>query len=83
MFLFQIKNKTQIYLRIEIITKITGILILFATLQYGIIIMSLGLVAQQFLQLVITSMYCNRLLEQQLFSQLKMVGPHLLVSFFL
>jgi O-antigen/teichoic acid export membrane protein len=81
MFLFQIKNKTQIYLRIEIITKITGILILFATLQYGIIIMSLGLVAQQFLQLVITSMYCNRLLEQQLFSQLKMVGPHLLVSF--
>jgi O-antigen/teichoic acid export membrane protein len=81
MFLFQIKNKTQIYLRIEIITKITGILILFATLQYGIIIMSLGLVAQQFLQLVITSMYCNRLLEQQLFSQLKMVGPQLLVSF--
>lgn len=81
MFLFQIKNKTQIYLRIEIITKITGILILFATLQYGIIIMSLGLVVQQFLQLVITSMYCNRLLEQQLFSQLKMVGPHLLVSF--
>jgi O-antigen/teichoic acid export membrane protein len=81
MFLFQIKNKTQIYLRIEIITKITGILILFGTLQYGIIIMSLGLVVQQFLQLVITSMYCNRLLEKQLFSQLKMVGPHLLVSF--
>jgi O-antigen/teichoic acid export membrane protein len=81
MFLFQIKNKTQIYLRIEIITKITGILILFGTLQYGIVIMSLGLVAQQFMQLVITSMYCNRLLEQQLFSQLKMVGPQLLVSF--
>jgi O-antigen/teichoic acid export membrane protein len=81
MFLFQIKNKTQIYLRIEIITKITGILILFGTLQHGIIIMSLGLLVQQFLQLVITSMYCNRLLEQQLFSQLKMVGPQLLVSF--
>jgi len=81
MFLFQIKNKTQIYLKIEIITKITGILILFGTLQYGIVIMSLGLVVQQFLQLVITSMYCNRLLEKQLFAQLKMVGPHLLVSF--
>lgn len=81
MFLFQIKNKTQIYLKIEIITKITGILILFGTLQYGILIMSLGLVVQQFLQLVITSMYCNKLLEKQLFSQLKMVGPHLLVSF--
>ena len=81
MFLFQIKNKTQIYLKIEIITKVTGILILFGTLQYGIVIMSFGLVFQQFLQLVITSLYCNRLLEQQLFSQLKMVGPHLLVSF--
>ena len=81
MFLFQIKNQTKIFLKVEIITKITGILILFVTLKYGIIIMSFGIVAQQFLQLVITSMYCNRLLEQQLFSQLKMIGPHLLVSF--
>ena len=81
MFLFQIKNQTKIYLRIEIITKISGILILLGTLKYGIIIMSLGLVVQQFLQLIITSMYSNRLLEQKILSQLKMIVPYVAVSF--
>lgn len=80
MFLFQIKNQTKIYLRIEVVTKITGILILLGTIKYGIIIMSFGLLIQQFLQLIITSMYSNRLLEKQLFSQLKMIAPHILVS---
>jgi O-antigen/teichoic acid export membrane protein len=80
MFLFQIKNKTKIYLRIEVVTKITGILILLGTIKYGIIIMSFGLLIQQFLQLIITSLYSNRLLEKQLFSQLKMIGPHIIVS---
>jgi teichuronic acid exporter len=83
MFLFQIKNQTKIYLRIEIITKITGILILLGTIKYGIIIMCFGLLIQQFLQLVITSLYSNRLLEKQLFSQLKMIAPHILVSLFI
>jgi len=81
MFLFQIKNQTKIYLRIEIITKISGILILLGTLKYGIIIMSYGLLMQQFLQLIITSIYSNKLLEKQLFSQLKMILPHIAVSF--
>jgi len=80
MFLFQIKNKTKIYLRIEIITKITGILILVGTIQYGVIIMSFGLLIQQFLQLIITSLYSNWLLEKNIFSQLKMILPHIIVS---
>lgn len=81
MFLFQIKNQTKIFLKIEIITKITGILILLGTLKYGIIIMSFGLLVQQFLQLIITSIYCNRLLGKKLFSQLKMILPHIVISF--
>ena len=43
--------------------------------------MSLGLVVQQFLQLIITSMYSNRLLEQKILSQLKMIVPYVAVSF--
>ena len=80
MFLFQIKNQTKIYLRIEVVTKITGILILLGTIKYGIIIMSFGLLLQQFLQLIITSLYSNRLLGKHLFSQLKMIAPHIIVS---
>ena len=81
MFLFQIKNQTKIYLKIEIITKLTGILILFGTLRYGVVVMCFGLLVQQFLQLIITSMYSNCLLEKNKFAQLKMIMPHIVVSF--
>jgi teichuronic acid exporter len=81
MFLFQIKNKPKVYLNIEIITKITGIAILLGTIKYGIVIMALGLLVQQFLQLVITSLYSNWLLQKNIFSQLRMIVPHIAISF--
>jgi O-antigen/teichoic acid export membrane protein len=80
MFLFQIKNQTKVFLRIEIITKIAGILILLGSLKYGIVIMSFGILLQQVLQLIITSLYANRLLEKHLLVQLKIIAPHIIIS---
>ncbi|TRX40132.1 lipopolysaccharide biosynthesis protein [Flavobacterium restrictum] len=81
MYLFQIMNKPKVYLALEVVTKISGILILLLTMKYGIVIMAFGLLTQQFLQLIITSVYLNKLLGKSVFIQLKMIVPHILICF--
>lgn len=82
MFLFQVKNKTGLFLKIEIITKITGIIILLASFKFGLEAMCVGLLIQQLLQLFITSSHSSRLLKKPAFSQLLILTPFLAFSSF-
>ena len=80
MFVFQIKGMSTRFLWIEILTKITGVIILLVTLKYGVLIMSIGLLVQHLIQLGITSYFSDKAMNSKLFSQIKVLFPMILIS---
>jgi len=82
MFVFQIKGMSSKFLWIEILTKITGIIILVVTIKYGIFIMCCGLLVQHLIQLIVTSYYSDKAMNSKLFSQLLVLFPMMIVSIF-
>lgn len=80
MILFQVKNKTNLFFFIEIITKITGIIILVLTIEHGIVAICLGILIQLCLQFLITGSTVYFLLKRNIFSQLLLIGPYLLYA---
>jgi len=80
MVVFQAKNKTGLYFKVELITKITGVSILLLSIQGGIIAISVGILFQLILQFFITSFFVNRLLGRSVFSQVRLVLPYVLFA---
>jgi len=81
MMLFQVKNKTTLFLKIEIITKIIGFAILLLTVKHGIIAIGYGILIQQVLQFIITSFFVQTVLIKPLLKQIAIVLPPFLISF--
>lgn len=80
MFIFQIKGMSSRFLWIEILTKITGVIILLVTLKFGVLVMSFGLLVQQLIQLLITSYFSDKAMNSKIFSQIRVLLPILLIS---
>ncbi|MDO9254787.1 MAG: lipopolysaccharide biosynthesis protein [Bacteroidales bacterium] len=80
MFIFQIKGMSSRFLWIEVLTKITGVIILLITIKYGLLIMSIGLLVQHLIQLTITSYFSDKAMNCKLFSQLRVLFPMVLIS---
>ncbi|RCU42967.1 lipopolysaccharide biosynthesis protein [Chryseobacterium lacus] len=81
MMLFQVKNKTTLFLKIEIITKIIGFAILLLTVKHGILAIGYGILIQQVLQFLITSFFAQTVLNKSLLKQIAIVSPPFLISF--
>ena len=81
MMMFQVKNKTTLFLKIEILTKIVGIVILLITFRQGLIAIAYGILAQQIIQFLITSFFVQNVLRKQSFGQIKVVLPFFIFSF--
>jgi O-antigen/teichoic acid export membrane protein len=75
MMMFQIKNKTGLFLKIEILTKIIGVAILVLTLKHGIIAVGYGLLVQQLIQFLITSYFVQTVLRKDILAQLRVILP--------
>lgn len=71
MNIFQVVGKTSKFLFVEILTKITGIIILFLCYKHGLIGVCVGILIQFAIQYVITSFYVSRLLKSNFFKTLK------------
>ena len=80
MFVFQIKGKTSQFLLIEVLTKISGVIILILTLKFGVLIMCYGLLLQHIIQLTITSYYSDKAMNSRVFSQIRSLLPIIIVS---
>jgi len=78
MVLFQVKNKTKLYFWLELITKITGITILFLTIKGGIYLISLGILLQLFLQFLITGFSINFILREKIYLQFLLLLRYLI-----
>jgi teichuronic acid exporter len=80
MYVFQIKGLSGKFLFIEIITKVSGVIILIITVNISLIAICWGLLAQQIIQWLITSYFADRTLHSRLFSQVRVLLPLILFS---
>lgn len=80
MFVFQIKGMPNRFLFVEILTKVSGVIILIITLRYNLIVIAWGILLQYILQLLITSYMSDKVLRVKVFTQIRLLMPLLAFS---
>ncbi len=73
--LLQAKGRSDLFLRLEVWKKILGVLILCATIPFGIFFMCCGLLLLSILELGINSYYTKRLIQYGIKKQIKDILP--------
>lgn len=68
-------GRSDLFLKIEIIKKIIGIILLFATIPYGVLVMCWGRVLYCFIELFINMYYTNRIIGVTYIKQLTQQAP--------
>jgi O-antigen/teichoic acid export membrane protein len=78
--ILMVKGRSDLFFRLEIAKKICGVIILFITMQFGIIVMAFGTIASSFIALVINTYYTKRFLGYGLKKQLIDLIPIFCIS---
>ena len=81
--ILQVKGRSDYFLRLEIINKLQGFLILFASLPFGIIAMCYGRVIGNLIALVWNTYYTKKLIGYGFIAQMKDLLPILIHSIFM
>ena len=81
--ILQVKGRSDYFLRLEIIKKLQGFLILFASLPFGIIAMCYGRVIGNLIALVWNTYYTKKLIGYGFIAQMKDLLPILIHSIFM
>ena len=78
--LLQVKGRSDLFLRLEIIKKILGITVLCITAPFGLIAMCYGQIFNSIIALVINTYYTGRLINVGFIRQMKDLLPIILLS---
>ena len=78
--LLQVKGRSDLFLRLEVIKKIIGVVILCATLPFGLVAMCWGQILSSILGLVINTYYTGKLIQVGFIRQMKDLFPALVLS---
>ncbi len=78
--LLQVKGRSDLFLKLEIVKKFVGIGILFASLPFGIIAICWGQVINSLISLIINTFYTGKLIEMGFWRQMREILPSLLYS---
>ncbi|MDD4921391.1 MAG: lipopolysaccharide biosynthesis protein [Bacteroidales bacterium] len=78
--ILNVKGRSDYFLKAEIIKKVTGILILIATIPFGVKVMCLGLILYAFADMRIITIYTKKMMGLRLSTQIKELYPILLLS---
>ena len=78
--LLQIKGRSDFFLKLEVIKKIQGLIILCVTLPLGIVAMCYGLVMGSLISLVWNTYYTKKIIGYGYFNQMRDIMPVLLHS---
>ncbi|MDR3245500.1 MAG: lipopolysaccharide biosynthesis protein [Prevotellaceae bacterium] len=78
--LLQVKGRSDLFLRLEIIKKIVGIIILVITIPLGLIAMCVGMIFSSVICLAINTYYTGKLINVGFFKQMKDLLPILIYS---
>jgi len=79
--LLQVKGRSDLFLRIEIIKKVIGVAILCVTLPIGVAAMCWGMVASSLIALFINTYYTGKMIQVGYLTQMKDLLPILGYSF--
>lgn len=78
--LLQVKGRSDLFLRLEIIKKIVGVSIMIATVPFGVIVMCAGAILSSFFALIINTHYTGRIINIGFVIQMKDLLPILFQS---
>ncbi|MGL4805415.1 MAG: oligosaccharide flippase family protein, partial [Bacteroidales bacterium] len=78
--LLQVKGRSDLFLRLEIIKKVIGIAILSVTIPLGILAMCIGLIFSSIICLAINTHYTGKLIQVGFVCQMKDLLPTLFTS---
>ena len=78
--LLQVKGRSDLFLKLEIIKKIITVIILCITLPLGLIPMCIGMIFNSVIALIINTHYTDKLIHLGFFKQMKDLLPALLLS---
>ena len=79
--LLLVKGRSDLFLRLEIIKKVYGVVILAATLPFGLIVFCLGRVFSNIFGLLVNTYYTGKLINCGFLQQMKDLSPTLMLSF--
>lgn len=79
--LLQVKGKGNLFLRLEIIKRLIGVAIIIATVPFGIIVMTWGMVANSLISLFINTYYSEALIGLGFWRQMREYLPSIFYSF--
>jgi O-antigen/teichoic acid export membrane protein len=80
LMLLQARGRSDLFLRLEIIKKIIGMITLIATIPFGVTVMCLGLVISSVLCLYVNAYYTKKHFSIGLLQQVRDIFPSLLLS---
>ena len=78
--LLQVKGRSDLFLRLEIIKKIIGVSILCITIPFGVIVMCYAGIAQSIIALIINTYYTGKLINVGFLLQMKDLSRTLILS---
>ena len=78
--LLLVKGRSDLFLRLEIIKKIWGVIILACTLPFGLIIFCSGKILSSFVSLFINTYYTGKLINCGYITQMKDLSPTFFLS---
>ncbi|EKO3642342.1 lipopolysaccharide biosynthesis protein [Vibrio metschnikovii] len=78
----KVKGRSDWYLYLEFIKKVTGFLMLFYTIEYGVVVILIGQAFSQLLNYYPSVYLSSKLADYNFSQQLKDFTPNLLLSFF-
>ncbi len=79
--LLQVKGRSDLFLRLEIIKKVMITIVLFATAPFGVLVMCYGIIVTSVLALIINTFYTGKLINVGFFKQIKDIFPIMILSF--
>lgn len=78
--LLQVKGRSDLFLRLEIIKKVLGVLVISMTAPWGVAAMCYGSIVSSLIALVINTYYTGKLIHLGFFKQMRDLTPALLLS---
>ena len=80
LILLKVKGRSDLFLRLELIKKFFGLIILFCTFPFGVLAMCYGGIIFSIIALFINSYYTKQLIAYNLYNQMKDICHTLLLS---
>lgn len=80
--MLQVKGYSNLFLRAEIVKKITAIILLIASLKLGVIYLCLSILAYNICDYLIALFYVKKIFQTSLFEQVKWMKDFILIDIF-